>query len=134
MNAPTIDFAAALNAVVNAGMMASEVTIRLDSLQPDALGTESITSPMLTETIVDAKPCQIGVPTTIFDLRSGNEQRSSELTNTRRQRQLSMDGYYPEVNSTLMIATVDGIEYNILAWLHDSQFTHTELLLEIVEA
>lgn len=127
----SIDFGIAIDTVAAAGMLISSCTVVEENLTQNAIGEEVAGSPPSETPIIEDVACMIGIPTTIFDLRVGYEDRRGNITDERLQRQINLDGYYPQVKPHY-IATVDGDDYDILSVLSDSQKTRTSLLVTIV--
>lgn len=123
----TIDFGSAIATVKDAGMLVSLCTVVLQDFTNNAIG-EQVESPPDTPIIEDVE-CMIGIPTTIFDLRVGYEDRRGNVTDERLQRQINLDSYYEPAVQPHMIAIVDGVDYDILSVLSDSQKTRTSLLV-----
>lgn len=124
----SIDFGEAIQAVKDAGMLISSCTVIDEQLTQNAIGEEVEGSPASGDVIIEDVDCMIGIPTTIFDLRAGYEDRNGNLTDERFQRQINLDGYYPAVQPH-HTATVDGEDYDVLAVLSDSQKSRTSLLV-----
>lgn len=123
-----IDFAVAIETVKAAGMLISSCTVVEENLSQNAIGEEVEGSPSSQTVIIEDVACHIGIPTTIFDLRVGYEDRRGNVTDERLQRQINLDGYYPQLQPH-QIAITDGIDYDILSVLSDSQKTRTSLLV-----
>lgn len=124
----TIDFASAIATVKDAGMLVSLCTVVIENLTQNPIGEQVDQDPVSETVIIEDVDCMIGIPTTIFDLRVGYEDRKGTLTDERLQRQVNLDGYYPNIQP-FMTATVDDLDYDILSVLSDSQKTRTSLLV-----
>lgn len=106
---------------------------KLCSIKRNTYTQNDIGEPILTGStpIATNVPCQFGVPTASWDHRAGMEKRKPELTEVRKQRQINLNRYLPSIEQDC-IATVDGVDYNILSVVADSQNTFTEILVELV--
>lgn len=117
----------AVAAVAAAGLFFSTCSVRRDLLVANEIGELVEDSPVNFDQIESDIPCQFGVPNLAFDI--GTERSHGDLTAETEHRQVSLDGYYPSIEVD-MSADVDGVFYNILSVLHDSQQTRTLLLVE----
>lgn len=117
----------AINAVVEAGFLVSSITLRSLALAPNEIGELVAGSPPVYTEHYSDLPCMIGIPAS--NARMGGENRTGDLTQVSTNRTVVLDGHYEDI-VPLMDAVVDEIEYNVLAVIHDSQKTVTELTLE----
>lgn len=113
-------------AVTTAGLYSKLCSVRRDTYGQNAIGERVVTG--LT-TIATNVPCQFGVATASWDRRAGDETRKPTLTEVRAQRQINLNQFLPLIEQDC-IATVDGVDYNIMSVVSDSQSTFTELLVE----
>ncbi len=123
-----VDFSPLVAAVTAAGLYSKTCSVRRDTYGQNAIGERTVTGSTAIATNV---PCQFGVPTASWDRRAGDETRKPALTEVRSQRQINLNQYLPAIEQDC-IATVDGVDYNIMSVVADSQSTFTELLCEVI--
>lgn len=126
-------------AVTAAGLYSKLCTVQMQNTPQNAVGEYAWDG---TYTVIAANlPCQMGVATSSWDKRAGMETRGTDLTEVRKQKQINLDSYHPEIDvqaaqtvdgDTRWVATVGGADYKILSVVHDSQNTFTELLVELI--
>lgn len=124
----TPQFSDLIAAVTAAGLYSKLCSVRRDTYGQNAIGERIVTGSTAIATNV---PCQFGVPTASWDHRAGTEMRKPALTEVRAQRQINLNQYLPLIQQDC-IATVDGVDYNIMSVVSDSQSTFTELLVEVI--
>lgn len=124
----TVDLSELVAAVTAAGLYSKLCSVKRNTYTPNDIGELIVTGSTAIATNV---PCQFGVPTASWDRRAGDETRKSALTEVRNQRQINLNQYLPSIEQDC-IATVDGVDYNIMSVVADSQNTFTELLCEVI--
>ena len=129
----TIDYTLPVTLVESVGLFASLCSIREDAPTQDSTGFLVDDSPPSYTMVEEDVPCQIGVPTSVFDRRATGEFARGMLTEERELRQVNLNAYFGAINSN-MVAIIDGTEYDIVGVVHDSQHTHTSLLVEAARA
>lgn len=75
-------------------------------------------------------PCRLGpfIDTRLTD----NERRTDNVISHVLSRRCKLGGYYPDIDTRRMVASVDGNVYQIRGIEHDSERAHTSLRLEVI--
>lgn len=133
-----IDMSEVTDAMIATGLYVSLCTIRTETKAQDAYGAYvSQVPPVYTNLHVDV-PCQFGTPQGVEARRLvGMEQRTANLTHVSLERELIIPQYFDDFNDKIQNVTayqvvVDGIEYNVMALVNDSQRSMTELHVQLV--
>ena len=75
-------------------------------------------------------PCRIGP---LIELRpSDTEVRTAQIQEKQEHRQLKLSGYFPQIQTRVMDAVVDGVPYRIVGNEADSQLFCSRLRLEAI--
>ncbi len=113
------------------GLLKSLCTIRTEVLTQDSFGALVSQVPPVYTVLHANIPCAIGIVASITVPRVGTETRTEDLTQVSKEREVILGGLYDDI-TTDMQALVDGVAYNILRTVRDSQGTFTELGVELV--
>ncbi len=113
------------------GLLKSLCTIRTEVLTQDSFGALVSQVPPVYTVLHANVPCAIGIVASITVPRVGTETRTEDLTQVSKEREVILGGLYDDI-TTDMQALVDGVAYNILRTVRDSQGTFTELGVELV--
>lgn len=131
------EFAAFDASMSESGLCTSLCTIRTETKVQDSFGAlVSQSPPVYTNLHVDV-PCQMGTPVSSQAGYSGDERRGPELTKVSLEREVIIPQYFADFNDKIQNISsyqvvVDGVEYNILGVVNDSQKVFTELHLELM--
>ncbi len=113
------------------GLLKSLCTIRTEVLTQDSFGALVSQVPPVYTVLHANIACAIGIVSSITVPRVGTETRTEDLTQVSKEREVILGGLYDDI-TTDMQALVDGVAYNILRTVRDSQGTFTELGVELV--
>ena len=132
-----IDMSEVTDAMIATGLYVSLCTIRTETKVQDAYGAYVSQVPPVYTNLHVGVPCQFGSPQVVESRRAGSEERTGELTHVFLGRELIIPQYFSDFNDKIQNASsyqavVDGVEYNVLTILNDSQSSMTELHLELV--
>ena len=125
------DFSTIVPALLASGLLPSLCTIRTEVLVQDSIGALVSQSPPVYTIIHADIHCCIGIPGSAFSSGAGTEKRSHDLTAVSKEREVILGGLFDDVTPSMQ-ALVDGVGYNILRVVRDSQGTFTELGVELI--